>query len=70
MTNGTRLAPIDVEQARLRYVDTNNTVIEDNTIDMSFPVLNLFASCPSGLPCDPITKPPGNNLLSWKSPYA
>jgi len=70
MINGTRLVPIDVERARVSYVDTNNTVIEDNTIDMSFPVLNLFASCPSGLPCDPITKPPSNNLLLWKSPYA
>jgi len=70
ITTNKRLTPMEVERERLVFVDTNNTVLEDNTIDMSFPVLKLFASCPSGLPCDPITKPPSSNLLSWKSDYA
>jgi len=68
--NGKRLSPTDVERERLAYIDTNNTVLEDNSIDMSFPSIKLFARCPSGLPCDPITKPPNNNLFQWKSPYA
>jgi len=70
MVNGTRLTPIEVERERVSHVDTNNTVLEANTIDVSLPGLKLFAQCPPGLPCDPITKPPNNNLLMWKSPYA
>ena len=68
--NGTRLTPNAVERERLTHVDTNNTVLEANSIDISFPGLKLFAQCPSGLPCDPITKPPNNNLVQWKTPYA
>lgn len=68
--NAKRMAPIEVERERVAHVDTNNTVIEDNSINLSFPLLNLFAQCPSGLPCDPVTKPPSNNLYSWKTPYA
>lgn len=68
--NGKRLSPRDVERERVTHVDTNNTVLEDNLIDMSLPGLKLFAQCPSGLPCDPITQPPNNNLLQWKTPYA
>jgi hypothetical protein len=68
--NGQRLAPSDIERERVAHVDTNNTVLEGNTIDMSFPILRFFAQCPSGLPCDPVTKPPSNNLYSWSTPYA
>jgi hypothetical protein len=68
--NGTRLTPGAVERERLAHVDTNNTVLEGDSIDISFPGLKLFAQCPSGLPCDPITKPPSNNLVQWKTPYA
>ena len=70
IVNGTRLSPTEVERERTKYVDTNNTVLEDNSIDISLPGLNLFAQCPSGLPCDPITRPPNNNLLQWNTPYA
>lgn len=68
--NGKRLTPTEVERERLSYIDTNNTVLEDNSIDMSFPSIKLFARCPSGLPCDAITQPPSNNLFQWKTPYA
>lgn len=70
IVNNTRLTPTAIERVRLSHVDTNNTVLEANVIDMSFPGFNLFAQCPPGLPCNPITKPPNNNLLQWKSPYA
>ena len=65
-----RLTPTEVDRERLKYVDTNNMVIEANIIDMSFPNIRLFSQCPPGLPCDPVTKPPRDNLLQWKTPYA
>ena len=65
-----RLTPTEVDRERLRYVDTNNMIIESNAIDMSFPNIRLFSQCPPGLPCDPVTKPPRDNLLEWKTPYA
>jgi hypothetical protein len=65
-----RLTPTEVDRERLKYVDTNNMVIESNAIDISFPNIRLFSQCPPGLPCDPVTKPPRNNLLQWKTPYA
>jgi hypothetical protein len=70
MINGKRLTPNEVERERVSRIDTNGTVLEADTIAISLPGLNLFAKCPSGLPCDPITKPPNNNLLQWKTPYA
>ena len=70
IVNGKRLPPSNVERERKKYVDTNNTVLEDNPIDISLPGLKLFSQCPSGLPCDPITQPPTNNLLQWETPYA
>jgi hypothetical protein len=70
MVNGSRLSPSEVERERLARVDTNNTVLEANSIDMSLPGLKLFAQCPPGLPCESITKPPSNNLVQWISPYA
>lgn len=68
--NDKRLTPSEVERERIKYVDTNNTVLEANKISMSLPNIKLLAQCPSGLPCNPITKPPGNNLLEWDTPYA
>jgi len=70
MVNNSRLTPTAVERERVAYVDTNNTVLEGNTIDISFPGLKLFAQCPPGLPCEPITRPPQNNLVQWSTPYA
>jgi hypothetical protein len=70
MINDKRMTPSEVERERVKYVDTNNTVLEANKIYMSLPNISLLAQCPSGLPCDSITKPPGNNLFEWKSPYA
>lgn len=70
MVNNSRLTPTAVERERVAHVDTNNTVLEGNKIDISFPGLKLFAQCPPGLPCEPITRPPQNNLVQWSTPYA
>lgn len=70
MINGNRLSPTQVERKRVSHVNANNTVLEATTIDISFPGLKLFAQCPPGLPCDPVTRPPNNNLVQWKTPYA
>lgn len=70
MINGSRLTPSAVERERVAHVDTNGTVLEGDTIAISFPGLNLFAQCPPGLPCDPVTRPPNSNLMRWKTPYA
>jgi len=70
IVNGKRLTPSEIENERLRYVNTNGTVLEADSISVSLPGLKLLAQCPPGLPCDSITKPPSNNLLKWKSPYA
>jgi hypothetical protein len=70
IVNGNRLTPTEVERERVSHVDTNNSVLESNAIDVSLPGLKLFAQCPPGLPCDTITKPPSNNLFEWKTPYA
>jgi hypothetical protein len=70
ITNGTRMNPREVERERLAHIDSNHTVIEDNKINMSLPAIRLLADCPSGLPCDPITKPPNNRLFAWDSPFA
>jgi hypothetical protein len=70
MVNGSRLSPTQVERERVTRVDTNNTVLEANQMDLTLPGLKLFAQCPPGLPCDTITKPPSNNLLQWSTPYA
>jgi len=68
--NNTRLSLNDVERERLSHIDTNNNVLEDNALSFNMPGINLFAECPPGLPCKPVTKPPSNNLLQWKTPYA
>jgi hypothetical protein len=68
--NDKRMTPNEVERERVRFVDTNNTIIEDNSIDISFPKFKFFAKCPSGLPCDTITKPPCDNLNQWSTPYS
>jgi hypothetical protein len=68
--NNTRLTPTDVERERLAHIDTNGTVLEANSIDMSLPAFKLLAQCPPGLPCNSITKPPSNNLVQWSTPYA
>jgi hypothetical protein len=68
--NESRLTPLEVERERVSHVDTNNTVLEADAIDISFPSIKLAAQCPPGLPCNPVTRPPGNNLLQWKTPYA
>lgn len=73
MINGERLNQNDVEHERLAHIDTNRTVIEDNSLTMSFPAIpniNIFSQCPPGLPCDPVTKPPNNQVFEWSSPYA
>jgi hypothetical protein len=70
LVNPSRLTPLQIERERVSHIDTNGIVLEDNKIDISFPGLNLFAKCPPGLPCNPITNPPSNNLLEWKTPYA
>lgn len=70
ITNSSRISPNDVERERITRVDTNNMILEANWIDISLPALKLFAQCPSGLPCDPVTKPPSNNLVEWSTPYA
>ena len=70
IVNDKRLTPTSIERERVTHVNTNNMILEADSINISLPGLNLFGQCPSGLPCDPITKPPTNNLLQWKSPYA
>lgn len=69
--NDRRMNPVEVERERTSYVDTNNVVFEDNQIYVSFPMptIKLFGQCPPGFPCDPVTKPPKNNLMAWESPY-
>jgi hypothetical protein len=67
---GRRYSPHEVERERLKYIDTNNMVLESNLFDVSFPNLSLFGQCPSGLPCDPVMKPPRDNLFQWSTPYA
>jgi hypothetical protein len=68
--NGARLSPEFVERLRSTYVDTNNVILEDNSINLSLPNLSFLAQCPSGFPCDTVTQPPANNLLQWSTPYA
>lgn len=70
IVNDKRISPTDVERERVTHVNTNNTVLEDISLDVTLPGLKLFAQCPSGLPCDPVTQPPNNNLLQWNTPYA
>lgn len=80
MVNSTRLTPSEVERERIKHVDTNQVILEDHPINVYLPNLstisqyfkgiNLFAQCPPGLPCDPVTRPPHNNLMQWGTPYA
>jgi hypothetical protein len=70
LTNNVRMSPYDIERLRSTYIDTNGVVLEDNTLDISLPSINIFAKCPPGLPCDPVTQPPPNNLIQWSTPYA
>jgi len=68
---GERMNPLDVERERLAHVDSNQSLVEDNPILTSLPVFpSIVAECPSGLPCQPVTRPPSNPLYEWKSPYA
>jgi hypothetical protein len=68
--NGTRLSPTDIERTHLSLVDTNKIVLEGNPINTSLPMISLLAECPSGLPCNPMTHPPANQILTWSTPYA
>jgi hypothetical protein len=70
IVNNKHLPLQNIERERLSHIDTNDNVLEDNIFSFNFPGINLFAECPPGLPCDPITKPPSNNLLQWSTPYA
>jgi hypothetical protein len=70
IVNGQRLTPDEVERERSRHVDTNNILIEISPIDFSFLNLSVFKKCAPGLPCEPVTSPPSNKLLQWKTPYA
>jgi len=67
--NTKRLTPNEIEKERLVHVDTNNMVVDVDTIQSLFPSISVFGQCLPGLPCDPITKP-NNNLLEWDTPYA
>jgi hypothetical protein len=67
--NTKRLTPNEIEKERLVHVDTNNMVIDVDTIQSLFPSISVFGQCLPGLPCEPITKP-NNNLLEWNTPYA
>ena len=69
--NDRRMNPLEVERERTSYVDTNNVVIEDHDLYVSFPTptIKLFSECPPGFPCNPVSRPPKNNLLAWESPY-
>jgi hypothetical protein len=70
LINSTRLSPTEVERERVKYVDTNNMILEANVIDMSLPGMKYLAQCPPGLPCNSVTQPPSNNLVQWSTPYA
>jgi hypothetical protein len=70
LTNNVRMTPYAIERLRSTYIDTNGVVLEDNALDVSLPSINIFAKCPPGLPCDPVTRPPPNNLIQWSTPYA
>jgi hypothetical protein len=69
-----RVAPKDVERERLAHVDTNGAVVEDTRFRLVFPgfprLSTVMPACLPGLPCDPVTRPPQNNLMEWESPYA
>jgi hypothetical protein len=67
---GSRVSPQDVERERLAHVDTNGVVVEEQTFSMKGPSLIDLPTCLPGLPCDPVTHPPDNNLMEWESPYA
>ena len=65
-----RYSPQEVEKERLKYVNTNNMILENNLFDITLPTISLFGRCLPGLPCDPVMKPPRDNLFQWKTPYA
>jgi hypothetical protein len=66
----TRLSPSEVERQRRIYVNSNNDVLEANSLLMSLPSFKISAQCPPGLPCDNITHSPSNAYLKWQTPYA
>ena len=70
MIHKKRMSPNDVERERLKYIDTNNNILESDLTNISIPNLKLLARCPSGLHCDTVTQPPNHNLLKWETPYA
>ena len=65
-----RYSPDEVEKERIKYVNTNNMILENNLFDITLPTISLFGKCLPGLPCDPVMKPPRDNLFQWKTPYA
>jgi hypothetical protein len=69
ITINRRLTPSELEKERLRRVDTNNMVVDVDSINNLFPSFSVFGQCLPGLPCKPITKP-YNNLYEWNTPYA
>jgi hypothetical protein len=70
IVNGKRITPLEVERERVSHINTNNIILEEVSVNLGLPGINLFAQCPPGLPCDPVTKPPNNNLYQWQTPYA
>jgi hypothetical protein len=65
-----RYSPVEVEKERVKYINTNNMILENNLFDITLPTVSLFGKCLPGLPCDPVMKPPRDNLFQWKTPYA
>lgn len=65
-----RLSPSEVDRQRRIYVNSNNDVLESNSLLMSLPSFKISAQCLPGLPCDNITHSPSNAYLKWQTPYA
>jgi hypothetical protein len=65
-----RLSPNSIERKRLEHIDTNNNIVENNTLYSSFPNVSLFGQCLPGLPCDIITTPPDISSMKWNTPFA
>ncbi len=70
MVNNKRLTPNEIEETRMRFIDTNNMVLDADDVGISFPVFKLFARCPPGFPCDTDINIPRSSTYRWSSPYA
>lgn len=67
-----RLTPVEVSKQRAKLCDTNGKPVGTDTAFglPPIPFIGIRSMCFPGIPCNPVSGPPGNALKSWSTPFS